>query len=686
MFRNILSHWFGTGKNRGNRKCQGYHYRPQFEALEDRSLLAPLVALTSTDRLLTFDSASPTVIQSNVQIKGLASGENMVGIDARPANGVLYGVSSRNLLYTLNSATGRATLVGAAPAALPQLGMRVGVDFNPNVDRLRVTTNSDQNLRINPATGAIVDGDGNAGNGTQPDTDLDFAAGDANFGADPNIAEIAYDRNFQGTTLTTVFGIDTTLNTLVTVGGVDGTPSPNGGQLFTRGGLGFNVGPRAGFDIAANGTAFAALTTNNNGPTRLYTVNTSTGQTTVVGNIGTGSMKIDGLTALPRDEIVYGVTQSNRLISFAANNPGKLLAAVPIRNLIAGESVRSIDFRPATGELFALTSVNRMLRIDPDTGQTSQLGTQIDPALFSTIGQVGFDFNPTVDRLRLVNTGDTNFRYNPLTFALVDNDPGTAGTQPDTSLAFDAGDVNAGDNPDIGAVAYDRNDNDPATVTTLYGIDAGNNVLVTIGGINGTPSPNLGQVFTVGSLGVDPTNLGGMDISGAGMGANGAALAVMQLQGESVSKLFMINLGPTTPNQPTGTATLIGTVAGGEVLTAMAIAPPTVQFAAPTFSVSESAAQATITLTRTGGSGGSSSVRLDTFDGTAEEGDDYTAQSNLVVVFLPGETKKTITIPIANDSLNEANETLFLTLTSVTGGNAILGQQVTAKLTILDND
>lgn len=56
-------------------------------------------------------------------------------------------------------------------------------------------------------------------------------------------------------------------------------------------------------------------------------------------------------------------------------------------------------------------------------------------------------------------------------------------------LAFDAGDPNAGANPAVVAVAYDRNDNDATTATTLFGIDTGLNALVSVGGVNGTPSP-----------------------------------------------------------------------------------------------------------------------------------------------------------------------------------------------------
>ena len=247
------------------------------------------------------------------------------------------------------------------------------------------------------------------------------------------------------------------------------------------------------------------------------------------------------------------------------------------------------------------------------------------------------DFNPTVDRLRLVNASDTNLRYNPMTFAPV--------TPADTTLAFDALDANAGDNPEIAGAAYDRNDNDGTTATTLWAIDAGNDALVTIGGVNGAPSPNGGLMFTVGQLGdmtFDVTNVGGFDISGAGTLGKGAALAALQLQGETVSKLYSINLNTTgLTNQPQGGAKLIGTIAGGEVLTAMAIAPPTVQFSMAVYSVNESLGLATITLVRTGGSSTAGSVLVSTFEGTATAGPDYTPLNNLVVNFARG--------PVAED-------------------------------------
>ncbi len=646
----------------------------QIEMLENRVVPTTLLGLTHSNRLIQFDSGAPTRITNTVSVTGLADGEDLVSIDARPANGLVYGLTNKNTLYMVNPNSGVATLVSTPPAAFLPQGSRIEIDFNPNVDRLRVVSNFDQNFRINPNNGAVVDGDAGTA-GTQPDTALAYAAGDTNVGVNPTVIAAAYDRNFQGTGLTTLFGIDRRARTLVRIGGVDGAPSPNGGQLSTVGALGVALGSRIGFDIDDDGTAFASL----NG--RLHTINLATGQATSVGKIGSGTT-LDSLTALPREEVLYGATASNRLVSFRANDPGKLLSSVPISNLAGAETISAIDFRPATGELFALTSSNRVLRVNPATGQGVEVGVAIDGVSFAAGNPVGLDFNPTVDRLRIVNSANDNVRYNPVTSSLAATD---------TDLAFIGTDLNVGVDPNVSASAYDRNDNDAATATTLFGIDSVLNILVRQGAVNGSAtdvagggSPNGGLLTTLGSLGVDPTNQIGFDISGAGRNGDGAALAVMQLQGEAVSKLFQINTSASTTNQPLGTATLIGTVGGGEVLVAMAIAPPTIQFSRATFTATESGLVANIVITRTGGSGSTASVLFSALAGTAQAETDFTAVTNSLVTFQVGETIKTVTVTIIRDAVRESDEDVLLALSGVLGGNTQLGSLAAAKLVIKD--
>jgi glucose/arabinose dehydrogenase len=112
--------------------------------------------------------------------------------------------------------------------------------------------------------------------------------------------------------------------------------------------------------------------------------------------------------------------------------------------------------------------------------------------------------------------------------------------------------------------------------------------------------------------------------------------------------------------------------------------PGTLHFSAPTYSIIENQPTATITVTRTGGSTGSVSVQYVTSNGSATAGSDYTTTGG-TLTFLAGETSKTFTIPITNDTVMESNETVNLTLSNPTGG-ATLGSQAAATLTIQDDD
>src|SRR5262245_31375538 len=118
----------------------------------------------------------------------------MLAIDFRPATGQLFGLGSTSRLYTINSTTGVATVVNTAimpgPFNPPLSGSDFGTDFNPTVDRFRVVTDADQNLRLSPVTGAVVG----------VDTALSYASGDLNFGANPNVVGSAYTNSVAGAT------------------------------------------------------------------------------------------------------------------------------------------------------------------------------------------------------------------------------------------------------------------------------------------------------------------------------------------------------------------------------------------------------------------------------------------------------------------------------------------------------
>src|SRR5262245_16143701 len=106
-------------------------YRPGIEVLEDRCVLSTLVALSTDNRLVAFDSAAPGTIQGALPITGLQAGESVLGIDFRPQNGRLYALGSTSRLYTVNATSGAATAVGTGTFAVPLSGTAFGFAFDP---------------------------------------------------------------------------------------------------------------------------------------------------------------------------------------------------------------------------------------------------------------------------------------------------------------------------------------------------------------------------------------------------------------------------------------------------------------------------------------------------------------------------------------------------------------------------
>ncbi|HWH93033.1 MAG TPA: DUF4394 domain-containing protein [Baekduia sp.] len=256
------------------------------------SAATPLLAITSTNQLLAFDSAAPQTITVKTIFGLSTTSESIVGIERRPATGQIYlatsptgpatGQSPR--LYVVNPDTGQATLAGTTAAPVPAFGdVATGMDFNPGVDRLRVVNANDGNFRLNPNNGALAGSD----------TDINPGAAD--------LVGLAYDNLAAPTDLSaSAYALDRATSTLVRIGGPGGVlPSPNSGSLTTIGPLGFTLDGSldAGFDISPSGVGFVAAVTG--GTTNLFTINLASGAMTFVGPIGTGAGELVGLTALP---------------------------------------------------------------------------------------------------------------------------------------------------------------------------------------------------------------------------------------------------------------------------------------------------------------------------------------------------------------------------------------------------
>jgi len=306
-----------------------------------------IVALTSDNRLLTFDSATPATAAATVAVTGLASGEALLAIDFRPATGELFALGGSNRIYTVNASTGAATPVGGA-GVFTLTGTQFGFDFNPTVDRIRITSNTGLNLRVNP------------NDGTLSATDTALTAGFT-------VAGSAYSNNVAGAVATTLFGIDPTLDSLVIQN------PPNAGALVVVGGIGFNA-TAVGFDISGRtGAAYAALQVG--GTSGLYTVDLGSGTATLRGTIAPaalGTASVVGIAAA----VVAPPGGGARLLNISTRGRVGTGEDILIAGFISGQGVSSRLAIRGIGPSMAGPGVIRPLN-DPSLTLFDKNGTVI---------------------------------------------------------------------------------------------------------------------------------------------------------------------------------------------------------------------------------------------------------------------------------------------------------------------
>ncbi|MEQ1605087.1 MAG: DUF4394 domain-containing protein [Pyrinomonadaceae bacterium] len=191
----------------------------------------------------------------------------------------------RDRVVTIDVNTGVVVPVSATTTYPTTIDSFWGLDFDPVTDGLRANGDAEVNRRLNPNDGTV----------TAADTNLRYAVGDVNFGANPNVVHTAYTLDMP-VSVTTLYGIDSTTNTLVRIGGPNGTPSANGGELTTIGPLGVNPSSFGEMDIQGTNIAYASLFISSV-PT-LFRIDLATGAATLIGTIGDGTGVIDGL-AIP---------------------------------------------------------------------------------------------------------------------------------------------------------------------------------------------------------------------------------------------------------------------------------------------------------------------------------------------------------------------------------------------------
>jgi len=225
------------------------------------ALAAPAVGLVGGTTLVMFDTESLEV-SGTMEVSGV---EGLAGIDVRPADKMLYGVSMAGEIVTIDPATGAATVTFALSEKLPSFEGAI-VDFNPMADRLRLMATDGTNFRVNPADGVVtVDGS------------LNYEAADMHAGETPAIVAAAYTNSIGKPEATKMFDIDATIVALIQ------QTAPNDGTLAAIGKLGVEGGSSYAFDISSTEdlTNKAYLVVDNT----LHTVDLETGAATAVGAI-----------------------------------------------------------------------------------------------------------------------------------------------------------------------------------------------------------------------------------------------------------------------------------------------------------------------------------------------------------------------------------------------------------------
>ena len=411
--------------------------------------------ITANNELVSFNAKAPSISINKKSLTGIGSGEKIISIDFRPATGELYGLSDGSKLYIISQKDATTRPVsGTAFTPGITAGVVTNIDFNPTVDRIRLVAKNGQNLRLHPETGAVAATDGNISGITSP-----------------TVSAIGYTNSKAGASATILYDIDETTAKLYK------QDPPNNGTLVEVGALGITPVGNIAFDITSNNVALAIINS------ALYDVNLNTGAASKIGNVTDAIIDI----AVPTEAVAYAVDMNNNLVIFNPTNITAGTVSKPITGTQSGETILGIDFRPATGQLFAVGSTNKIYTINLSSGAAAAVGT-VGLAGITLGSEVGFDFNPTVDRIRLVSDNGINLRLNP-------ND----GTVAAADLILNPG------NPDVTSAAY-TNNFAGTTATQLFVIDHLTDKLYL------QNPPNNGVLAEIGNLGINIENNNGFDI------------------------------------------------------------------------------------------------------------------------------------------------------------------------------
>jgi hypothetical protein len=453
--------------------CQDHRLPPVQQELPDQTFYA----LTDNNVIYELNVRNTSAPVRTINVSSLVGNDVLMGIDFRPATGQLIAVGKNSTIYSINlsnaSQPGLAKQIGTAPFGSAITASSVGFDFNPTVDRIRFTTNTAQNLRLHPETGALA----------VKDTDLNL-----NTVRHEGIGAVAYTNSFSGATTTAMYDIDPVVDKLYL------QSDPNGGVLKEVGSLGLDIAEVGGFDIApwktTDGKEYAIASVLFEGKWELDFVDLTTGRLQKLGDLPSG--KIIGI-AIPTP-VAYALSADNKLLIFNPLSTNITVIEKPIGGLPGGVSIEGIDFRPADAMLYALGSNSKLYTVNLLNGAVTEKSSLNIPLSGGANPSYGVDFNPFADRLRVTSNTGQNLR--------IDVQSGVVAK--DTTLAL------GGTIRGVNGSAY-TNSNFGLTggaQTVLYNIDS------ETGKLFKQDPPNLGVLVEIGSLGITIDKANGFDITG----------------------------------------------------------------------------------------------------------------------------------------------------------------------------
>ncbi|MBO9532201.1 MAG: DUF4394 domain-containing protein [Solirubrobacteraceae bacterium] len=545
--------------------------------------------------LLTFDLRAPGTT-TTTPLTGIAAGDSLLGVAIRPQTNGLYALGG-NLgvntlqLYSVSPDHGTATAIGSPfqySDGLSTVSLSSGdwgVTFNPAVDRIRVVNDAGQNFRVNPNTGAPVDGDLGGAGGSVTGVNMD---GPIN-GGTTTVSAAAYARPAANAVTTTIYTLDAATDSLYIQNPPNAGTQTNPTTL-ALGGSPYTVNAVKGLamlpgiapavsNTPATGIAYASV--RKDSTTRLVTIDLPTGGVTDLGPIGNGGPGIHGLAVLGES-----ASHGRPALALIGSNLARFDTATPttttsvaVSGLTAGEQLVGIARRASTGQLLALgadasTEKATLYLLDPQTGVLTAIGaagqliyrTAVGAAYNFPASGYGFAINPTADRARIVTSVGWTARANPLTGAPVDGDTLAANVNPDADISGlpsgATGLAGAGYTDTVGG----------ATATTLYTVDASSDRLYI------QSPPNLGTQTTPASItlngsALDVSTITGFDIpaeiSVATPNTVATGKAYLATGTAGSTKLYTVDLS-------TGAATLLGPIGIGNQVSGLVvgIAPP----------------------------------------------------------------------------------------------------------------